>query len=69
MKVKIVAHTPVGKFISAIGEETTVEGVNDFLDMLKENMTYFKFNTENGTILLKKEVIDNSVFEIITVEE
>lgn len=68
MKVKIVAHTPVGMFMSAVGEETTVEGVSDFLNMIKENMTYF-INTENGTVLLKKEVIDNSVFEIITVEE
>lgn len=69
MKVQIVAHTPVGKFVSVVGEETTVEKVKGSLNMLKEDLTSFTFNTENGTILLKNEVINNSVFEIITVEE
>jgi hypothetical protein len=72
MKIQTIIHTPVGIFSGVVSEKTEEE-LNDHWKRLSVNINNFdsfKLNTDdNGTIIVPKQVVNNSVLKIKIVEE
>lgn len=66
--MKIIVHTERGIFTSVDSKNTpTKENMENLMDVMKEvvkNGSYFDMDTENGKMLIGKELLKTAVFFI-----
>lgn len=68
MKYQMIAYTPVGKFISSVLDISS-QDKEVLEDLLQSDLTYLSIDTDSGKIYLKKDLLSNSVIEIIEIKE
>lgn len=64
--MKIIAHTPLGKFESKDLplDQSTYEKTEKFLEKVN-SLEFFQFESEDGCVTLPPEIIKNSVFVLV----
>jgi hypothetical protein len=62
--MKLVAHTPVGVF-ETVETEFNAEDKQNLLDLLVADLKYLKLDTPDGVIVLKSEILKNSLFKLV----
>jgi len=62
---RIIVETPLGTFESKGTEEYSVEEMKEKIEEFAGILNYFTINTENGPVVLMKNVIQNSIIKIM----
>ena len=64
--MKIVAHTPVGVFVSKeFTDEAEVARTTKLIEDVSHMGNFFYFLTDKGSVTIAKQTLKNSVFELV----